>query len=157
MNTMQQSQPDLKTSLNRAASGKYSELQLKEVEELQKQHRLSQQQAIRFVLAQMLVTITLFAILFIFDRVVAYSSLTGGLIASLANAWFALKVFRVKPTVAENLLSTMYVGEIYKFVLTGTMFVIAFSLIKPISVVALLLTYLLIHMVPAVQNVLTKD
>lgn len=157
MNTMQQSQPDLKTPLNRAASGKYSELQLKEVEELQKQHRLSQQQAIRFVLAQMLVTITLFAILFIFDRVVAYSSLTGGLIASLANAWFALKVFRVKPTVAENLLSTMYVGEIYKFVLTGTMFVIAFSLIKPISVVALLLTYLLIHMVPAVQNVLTKD
>lgn len=154
---MQQNQPDLEKLCNRADSEKPSELQQQDAEKLQKQHQISQQQAIRFVLAQILVTITLFAILFIFDRVVAYSSLTGGLIASLANAWFALKVFRVKPTVAENLLSTMYVGEIYKFVLTGTMFVIAFSLIKPISVVALLLTYLLIHMVPAVQNVLTKD
>ena len=97
-------------------------------------------------------------ILLFFDRVVAYSSLIGGLIATLANAWFAIKVFRVKPTAAaETLLTTFYVGEIGKFVFTGAMFMIAFVMIKPISVVTLLLTYLFIHIIPAVQNVFAKD
>jgi ATP synthase protein I len=80
------------------------------------------------------------------------------LIATLANAWFAIKVFRVLPTVAaETLLTTFYVGEIYKFIFTGAMFVIVFVLIKPISFVALFVTYFFIHMTPAVVNVLAKD
>jgi len=98
------------------------------------------------------------AILLFFDCVVAYSSLAGGLIATLASAWFAIKVFRVEPTVAvETLLTTFYVGEIYKFVFTGAMFVIAFVLIKPLSVVALLITYFIVHMTPAVLNVFDRS
>jgi ATP synthase protein I len=175
---MQQDQLDAERPLNRADSEKraeaQSDLQQQDRQELDRNqleqqlagpHQRSQQQAFRFILTQLLTTIILSVLLLFFDPVfdyampyvVAYSSLTGGLIATLANAWFALKVFRVKPTVAaETLLTTFYVGEIYKFVFTGAMFVIAFVLIKPISIVALLLTYLLIHMTPVVQNVFTK-
>ena len=159
---MQQDQLDPDRSFNRADSKKRPDerldLQKRDLQLLERQHRLSRQQVFRFVLTQLMITLVLSGILFFFDRIVAYSSLTGGLIATLANAWFAIKVFRVKPTVAaESLLTTFYVGEIGKFVFTGAMFIIAFVLIKPISVVALLLTYLFIHITPAVQNVFVKD
>ncbi len=122
--------------------------------DLEQKNQASHHQAFRFVLTQLLVTLSLSATLLIFDWVAAYSSLIGGLIATLANAWFAIKVFRVKPTVtAETLLTTFYVGEIYKFIFTGAMFVIVFVLIKPLSVMALLLVYFLVHMTPAVVNV----
>jgi len=154
---MQQDQLDPERSLNRPDSEKRPDEAL-DLQLLERQHQLSRQQVFRFVLTQLMVTIVLSAILLFFDRIVAYSSLTGGLIATLANAWLAIKVFRVKPTVAaENLLTTFYIGEIGKFVFTGAMFMIAFVLIKPISVVALLLTYLFIHLTPAVQNVFVKD
>ena len=130
----------------------------REAPDLERLNRASRKQAFRFVLAQLLTAFVLSAILLIFDCVVAYSSLAGGLIATLANAWFAIKVFRVEPTVAaESLLTTFYVGEIYKFVFTGAMFVIAFVLIKPLSVVALLTTYFIVHMTPAVLNVFDRS
>lgn len=120
-------------------------------------NQASRQQVFRFIMAQLLATLVVAAILLMFDRVVAYSSLIGGLIATLANAWLAIKVFRVKSTVAaESLLTTFYVGEIYKFVFTGAMFIVAFVLIKPVSAIALLLTYFLIHMTPAVVNVFSS-
>jgi len=126
--------------------------------ELEYQNQASRQQAFRFIITQLIMTLVLSVTLLFFDRVVAYSSLVGGLIATLANAWFAIKVFRVKPTVAaETLLATFYVGEIYKFIFTGAMFIVAFVLIKPLSAVALLVTYFLIHMTPAVQNAFGKD
>ncbi len=129
-----------------------------DLQDLERQSKASRQLAFRFIITQLLATIVLSAILLIFDYVVAYSSFTGGLIATLANAWFAIKVFRVKPTVAaETLLTTFYVGEIYKFVFTGAMFVIAFVLIKPLNVVALLVTYFLIHMTPAVLNAFGRE
>lgn len=118
------------------------------------QHHLAQKLARRFILAQLITTIVLSMTLFIFDITVAYSSLAGGIIATLANAWFALKVFRTRSNeTPETLLATFYVGEIYKFVLTGAMFIIVFVLIRPLNVVALLGTYLIIHLTPAVVNV----
>jgi len=126
--------------------------------DLSQQNQASRQQALGFIITQLAATIVLFAVLLIFDFTIAYSSLTGGLIATLANAWFALKVFRSKPTVKpEILLTTFYVGEIYKFVFTGAMFVMAFVMIKPINVVALLVTYFLIHLTPALVNVFSKQ
>ena len=120
----------------------------------QKQHN----QALRFIVAQFVVTLGVTAALLMVDYIIAYSALAGGLIATLANAWFALKVFRVKSKeTAETLLATFYVGEIYKFLFTGAMFIMAFVLIKPLSVVALLITYFLVHMTPAVVNVFSRD
>ncbi len=130
----------------------------RDLPDLERLSQASRRQAARFILAQLLTTIVLSAILLFFDHVVAYSSLAGGLIATLASAWFAIKVFRVEPTVAaETLLTTFYVGEIYKFVFTGAMFVIAFVSIKPLSVVALLITYFIVHMTPAVLNVFDRS
>ncbi len=137
-------------------------MQQQDLEQLKQQHQRSQQQAFRFILTQFLATIILFAILLLINPVVtyvvAYSSLIGGLIATLTNAWFAIKIFRVKPTVAaKTLQATFYVGEMYKIILTGSMFLMAFVLVEPLSAAALLLTYLLIHLAPAVQSAFTKD
>ena len=138
-------------------AGDVNQVQQPDLQKVELLNQASRQQAFRFVMAQLLATLVVAAILLMFDRVVAYSSLVGGLIATLANAWLAIKVFRVKSTVAaESLLTTFYVGEIYKFVFTGAMFIVAFVLIKPVSAIALLLTYFLIHMTPAVVNVFSS-
>jgi ATP synthase protein I len=124
----------------------------------QGQKNQAQKSVRRFIQAQLITTVVLSVMLFIYDFTVAYSALAGGLIATLANAWFAIKVFRVKSKeTPETLLATFYVGEIYKFVFTGAMFVIAFVLIKPLNVVALLGIYFLVHMTPAVVNVFSRD
>jgi len=146
--TMQQDQPE---------AGNVDQEQQPDLQKVELLNQASRQQVFRFVMAQLLATLVVAAILLMFDRVVAYSSFVGGLIATLANAWLAIKVFRVKSTVAaESLLTTFYVGEIYKFVFTGAMFIVAFVLIKPVSAIALLLTYFLIHMTPAVVNVFSS-
>lgn len=138
-------------------AGNVDQEQQPDLQKVELLNQASRQQVFRFVMAQLLATLVVAAILLMFDRVVAYSSLVGGLIATLANAWLAIKVFRVKSTVAaESLLTTFYVGEIYKFVFTGAMFIVAFVLIKPVSAIALLLTYFLIHMTPAVVNVFSS-
>jgi ATP synthase protein I len=159
---MLQDQQDPERSFNRPGSVQCAELQpglkQRDLQQLEQQNQLSRQQALRFILTQLLATIMLSVILLFFSRIVAYSSLLGGLIATLANAWLAIKVFRVKPTAAAGaMLATFYVGEFYKFIFTGAMFIIVFVSIKPISIVALLVTYFFIHMIPAVVNVLTKD
>ncbi len=138
-------------------AGQVKQDQQPDLQKVELLNRASRQQVFRFVVAQLLATIVLAAILLMIDHVVAYSSLVGGLIATLANAWLAIKVFSVRSTVAaESLLTTFYVGEIYKFVFTGAMFIVAFVLIKPVSAIALLLTYFLIHMTPAVVNVFSS-
>ena len=138
-------------------AGDVDQVQQPDLQKVELLNQASRQQVFRFVMAQLLATLVVAAILLMFDRVVAYSSLVGGLIATLANAWLAIKVFRVKSTVAaESLLTTFYVGEIYKFIFTGAMFIVAFVLIKPVSAIALLLTYFLIHMTPAVVNVFSS-
>jgi ATP synthase protein I len=122
------------------------------------QHNQARKSARKFILAQLITTIVLSVTLLLYDITVAYSSLAGGLIATLANAWFALKVFRTRSKeTPETVLATFYVGEIYKFVLTGAMFIIVFVLIRPLNVVALLGTYLIIHLTPAVVNVFSRE
>lgn len=111
----------------------------------------------RYILVQFVITVLFSVALVIYDYTVAYSALTGGLIATLANGWFALKVFRVKSkTAPEVILAAFYVGEIYKFILTGAMFVIAFVLIKPLNIVALLMMYLTIHLTPAMMSAFNR-
>jgi len=120
-------------------------------------------QMLRFVKAQFVVTVILSVAWLMVGYIAAYSALAGGLIATMANAWFAIKIFRRQSKggasieTAETVLTTFYVGEIYKFIFTGAMFFMAFVLIKPISAIALLATYFLIHLTPAVVNIFVKD
>ena len=121
------------------------------------QHRLSKKQALAYIKAQLIVTLVI-SVLLLFDIVMAYSALLGGLIATIANAWFAYKVFGVSPhSAAESMLASAYMGEIYKIVLTGALFICAFVLIEPVNAFALLITYFIVHMTPAMVSALAKE
>ena len=120
---------------------------------LTQQHQQSKKQAFIFIKAQFLITLLITAICLLFDVVVAYSALTGGTIAAVASAWFAYKVFRLSPdSAAESMVASAFMGEVYKIILTGALFVCAFVLIKPVSAVTLLITYFIVHMTPAMVS-----
>jgi len=126
--------------------------------DLSTQHRQSKRQAIIYIKSQLILAIAISTILLFIDVVMAYSALTGGLIATIASAWFAYKVFRVSPdSAAQAMLASAYVGEIYKIILTGALFICAFVLIKPVSAAALLITYFVIHMTPAMVSALANS
>ncbi len=122
-------------------------------EQMNRRLKASKKQARRFISAQLIVTLVLSFLFLGYNWIACYSALTGGLIATLANAWFALKVFSInrvdKPAA---LLTAFYVGEIYRFLLTGSLFVMVFVLIKPVNIVVFITIYFLVHMTPAVVN-----
>lgn len=121
--------------------------------DLTQQHQQSKKQAFVFIKAQFLITLLISAICLFFDVVVAYSALTGGTIAAVASAWFAYKVFRLSPdSAAESMVASAFMGEVYKVILTGALFICAFVLIKPVSAVTLLITYFIVHMTPAMVS-----
>ncbi len=121
--------------------------------DLTQQHQLSKKQAFYFIKVQFLVTLIITTICLFFNMVVAYSALTGGTRAAVASAWFAYKVFRLSPdSAAESMVASAFMGEIYKVILTGALFICAFVLIKPISAVTLLITYFVVHMTPAMVS-----
>lgn len=122
---------------------------------LAQQHQQSKKQVMRYIVSQLILTAAITIIALLFGSTKAYSALTGGLIATIASAWFAYKVFRVSPdSAAHTMLASAYMGEIYKIVLTGALFLCAFVLIKPISAWVLLITYFLVHMTPALVSAL---
>lgn len=87
----------------------------------------------------------------------AYSAFTGGMIATVANAWFALKVlgsaYADQPSVV---LRVFYWGELNKILFTCAMFIAAFILIRPVNAAALLAVYFFVHMTPAVISMLGR-
>ncbi|MBE9567661.1 MAG: ATP synthase subunit I [Proteobacteria bacterium] len=126
-------------------------------QDLAKQHQQSKKQAIRFIKSQLLLTVAISLLLLLFDMVKAYSALTGGLIATTANAWFAYKVFRVSPeSAAEIMLASAYIGEIYKIILIGALFLSAFILIRPVSAGVLLISFFVVYMSPVVVSLLSE-
>ena len=87
----------------------------------------------------------------------AYSAFVGGMIATLANAWFALKVFSSKYEDEPGVvLRVFYWGELNKILLTCAMFAGAFVLVRPVNAAALLGTYFLVHMTPAVVSMIGR-
>ncbi len=113
----------------------------------------SQKQARRFVSAQLITTLVVSFFLLGYNWTACYSALAGGLIATLANAWFALKVFgKSGGDSPATLLAVFYVGELYRFLLTGALFMMAFVLIRPVNIAVLLVIYFLVHITPAIVN-----
>jgi len=119
---------------------------------------VTSKQAIRYIIAQLAVTALLSTSLLFYDWTAAYSGLTGGMIATLATAWFAVKVFGVKlDQEPANVLRTLYLGEINKILITVSMFVAAFVLIRPVNAAALLVVYFLVYLMPFIINVFFDD
>ena len=88
-----------------------------------------------------------------FSQSVAIAVFAGAIIASLANAYFAWKVFYKAKSAAKDaqpakILTTYYGAEVGKIILTVMLFVTAFNAIKQLNVIALMCAYLFITMIP---------
>ncbi len=87
-------------------------------------------------------------LLLLFGAVVALSGLMGGLIAALANGYFAIRAFApYRAQEPGRIASRMFGAEIQKLLLTGLMFVLVIKFITPLSIGALLGAYLFIQVV----------
>ena len=110
-----------------------------------------------YVIPQLIVTLVVSALLLFVSYVAAYSALTGGLIATVTSAWFALKIFASRKTNdPAKELQTFYLAEINKIVMTGAMFIAVFVLIKPVNGAALLAVYFLVYITPAVVDAIQQ-
>ena len=119
---------------------------------------VTSKQAKRFIIAQIAVSVLLSVLLLFYSWVAAYSGLVGGMIATLATAWFAVKVFGVKlDQDPVNILRTLYLGEINKILITVSLFVAAFVLIRPVNAAALIAVYFFVYLTPFGIDVFFDD
>jgi len=113
---------------------------------------------IGYLLAQLAATVLIFASLLFIDGTLAVSALAGGLIATVATGWFAVKVFAgTRGRGAEHaplVVRQFYWGELNKLVLTAALFVIAFVYIRPVSAAALLGAYFIVHIMPSLYELI---
>lgn len=124
-------------------------------------NRNTARQARGYIFAQLATTLILSAILLGWNWpggwTAAYSALTGGIIATVANAWFAFKVLGSRqPDEPAAVLRGFYWGELNKILFTCAMFVAAFVLIRPVNAAALLAVYFFVHMTPAAVNIFSR-
>ncbi|MFW5823406.1 MAG: ATP synthase subunit I [Marinobacter sp.] len=78
----------------------------------------------------------------LWDFVAFYSSLLGGLIFIVPNAYFVHRVFRHQGArSAPMMVAEVFKGEAVKFSLTAVFFAAVFLLIEPVHVPALLFTF----------------
>lgn len=125
---------------------------------LEKQDQLSRNRALTYIKVQIVLAVVISAPLLYIDLVMAYSALTGGTIAVIANAWFTYKVFRIgAANDAKTMLASVYTGEVYKIVLTSALFVCAFVVIRPVNALVLLTVYFLIHISPLLVNLFGRN
>ena len=99
--------------------------------------------ALRITVFQLSVLVLVCLLLLAFDKVYAYSALSGGLIAILPQAYFAALVFRWRGAKsAEAIARSGYVGEVGKFLLSVAGFAAVFIAVRPIEGLAVFAGYL---------------
>lgn len=78
----------------------------------------------------------------VFDTVLAFSVLLGGVIAVFPNAYFARQVFRYSGARSSRAVAqSFYRGETGKFISTVLLFVGVFALVEALVVTAFFLAY----------------
>jgi len=99
---------------------------------------------------QFVASLVLSVIIWFCYRSAGLSVMVGSLTASLANAWFAWKVFSGGANKAQSaqILSTCYRAEVGKIIITVMLFMVAIVTIKPLNIIALMCAYLFITMIP---------
>ncbi len=121
-------------------------------------HKTSTTQVRRILVIQLLATILISAICLAFGVLYATSALAGGMIATLGNGYFAWKVFaKQREATAEQILATYYGAEVGKIILTVMLFTAAIVMIKPLSMVTLVVAYVLNYMIPLLVSIFFKD
>jgi ATP synthase protein I len=97
-------------------------------------------------------------LLLLSGRAAAWSGAIGGLIAALANGYFAFRTFsRYRAQNPERLAGRLLGAEVQKLILTGMMFVLAIVYVTPLSIGALLGSYLVVQMVVPLVVTLIYD
>ncbi len=87
-----------------------------------------------------------------FDWLTAKSVLIGGLVYLLPSIYFALIALRRRENASAGLiLHNMYRGEVGKFLLTSTGFIIAFVLLKPVEIISLFLSFFIMTIIGLVM------
>ena len=78
----------------------------------------------------------------------AFSVLLGGLISSVSNAFFAAQAFKHRGARnAQKIVKSFLAGEIGKFSITVVMFALCFSLLPNVVEFALIVGFLVVHVV----------
>ena len=105
--------------------------------------------AFRLVYVLLIITVVIALLSYIYSGLVsAYSVLLGGAVYILPNIYFIICVFRDMDQ--ENpfaIARLFYYGETMKLLLTVVIFALCFVLVKPLHVVSLFATYILIRTV----------
>ena len=97
----------------------------------------------RIALVQLAALLPLSAILLTRDKVLAYSVLSGGLVAVVPQAWFAARAFSQRGArSAAAIARAGYVGEVGKFALSVVGFAAIFAAVRPIDGPAVFTGYL---------------
>lgn len=97
----------------------------------------------RITLAQLALLLILCLVLLVFDPVLAYSTLGGGLVAIVPQVYFAVLAFRWRGARSASAIARSgYVGELGKFALSAAGFALMFALVRPISGPAVIAGYL---------------
>jgi ATP synthase protein I len=97
-------------------------------------------------------------LLILIGKMYAWSGFTGGMIAALANGYFAWRSFaRYRAQEPERIARRMLGAEIQKLLLTGLMFVIAIRFITPLSIGTLLGCYLFVQVAVPLVVTLIQD
>jgi ATP synthase protein I len=92
---------------------------------------------------QIVVLLTIAAVLLVVNQMLAVSALLGGLISIGPNSYFARWAFRFSGArAAGNIARSFYIGEAGKFILTVVLFGATFAFVKPINPLVLFLTYI---------------
>lgn len=106
--------------------------------------------ALPLVLGQSITTLVMAVVALFFGPVTAYSLLVGGLICVLPNAWFALRLYlqsrRSSGSPEEDagrFVAVAYKAEAIKLLMTGALFALVFSQLKPVNVLALFVGYIM--------------
>ena len=76
-----------------------------------------------------------------------YSALLGGLICVIPNAFLALRLaVSGQKAGAESLVRAAYIGELGKLALTVVMFIVAFTLVRPLAAGSLFAGFIAAHL-----------
>jgi ATP synthase protein I len=88
----------------------------------------------RITLVQLALLVSFCLYLLAFDKVCAYSVLSGGLIAIVPQAYFAVLAFRWRGArSAQAIARSSYAGELGKFLLSVAGFALVFAVLRPIN------------------------
>ena len=112
----------------------------------------------RVIVAQLVATFLLALLLLPVSVNTAVSAFVGGLCCGIPNAFLIWKAFQYRgASAAKAIVSSFYLGEIGKFVLTILAFVLVFTLIKPVEPWALFGAFFVVQSINWLTPLLVKQ